>query len=326
MVSRRKVLYAVPALAGLGMSRGALAQGPYPQQMIKIVIGNAPGGTDDTISRFVATKMAAELGKTVLVENRGGGSTTVAGSAVASSPPDGYTLFCLINAAIVQTVLRDKLRYGLNSFVPIVGVGGFPLALTVSTTTKPGISSLDELKAAAKSPTGVTFASGGVGTMGHLNALKFLNAIGGKGVHVPYKNNPEGLQAMAGGFTQMTFASASEVAALRGDGRLKVLAVTSEQRAVNLPDVPTMKELGFPSINTMLWHGYVAPAGTPPDIVAKLAASITKAVKDPEFQSRFKPLAFQEDIKTGEALSSLITAQAALWREVIVENKVQVTD
>jgi len=99
--------------------------------------------------------------------------------------------------------------------------------------------------------------------------------------------------------------------------------VTSDQRAVNLPDVPTMRELGYPALNPTLWHGYMAPAGTPPDVVAKLADVITKAVRDPEFQARFKPLAFQEDIKTGDALNKFIAEQANRWHEVIVENNIR---
>jgi tripartite-type tricarboxylate transporter receptor subunit TctC len=324
MLSRRKILGAAPALAATAFAGGALADAGYPQRVVKIVVGNQAGGTDDAISRFVADKLTKEFGQAFIVDNRGGGSTTIAGTAVASAPPDGYTLLCLISAGINQTALRDKLPYKLSSFVPIIGVGGFPVALAVSATTKPKITNLQELAAAARSGDGVTFASGGVGTMGHLTCTRLLNVLKGKGVHVTYRNNPEGLQALAGGFAQMMFASASEVSALRGEDKLRVLAVASSQRASNLPDVPTMKELGFPDFDVQLWHGFVAPKGTPPDIVAKLATAISRAVKDPEFLNRFKPLAYQEDIKTGEALSAFINGEAARWKEVIVANDIRV--
>src|SRR5207249_2629283 len=110
--------------------------------------------------------------------------------------------------------------------------------------------------------------------------------LNSKGVHVTYKNNPEGLQALQGGYVQIMFASASEVAAMRTDGKIRALAVTSEKRLPNMTDVPTMRELGFPAINPTLWHGYVAPTGTPADVVAKLADSISRAIKDPEVQAR----------------------------------------
>ncbi|WP_137890251.1 tripartite tricarboxylate transporter substrate binding protein [Ramlibacter sp. 2FC] len=323
MISRRKILEAVPALAATAFAGGAVAQSAYPTRLVKIVVGNAAGGTDDAISRFVADRLAKEFGQPVIVENRGGGSTTIAGTYVASAPADGYTLMCLINTGINQTVLRDKLPYKLSSFTPVAGVGGFPVALAVSATAKPKITNMQELVAAARSGDGITFGSGGVGTMGHLTCTRLLNAIKGKGVHVSYRNNPEGLQALIGGHTQMFFASASEVSGLRGEDKLRVLAVATPQRAVNLPDVPTMKELGFPDFDVALWHGFVAPAGTPPDIVAKLADGITRAVRDPEFLNRYAPLAYQENIKTGEALSAFINAEAARWKEVIVANNIR---
>jgi len=123
MVSRREFLGAMSAMAASAFVDGANAQGAYPGKLIKIVVGNAAGGTDDAISRVVAAKMNAEFGQPVIVENRGGASTTIAGAAVAASAPDGYTLLCLINTSIVQTVLREQLSYSLNSFTPVIGVG-----------------------------------------------------------------------------------------------------------------------------------------------------------------------------------------------------------
>jgi tripartite-type tricarboxylate transporter receptor subunit TctC len=324
VVSRRQLLLTAPVMVA-GLPALAAEDSRYPERVVRIVIGNAPGGTDDLISRVVAAKLSAEFGRGVIVDNRGGGSTTIAGAHVAGSPPDGYTLLCLISSSIAQTALRPNLPYGLGSFVPVVGVGGFPLALAGSATTPQKVTSFEELVAAAKGPNGITFASGGVGTMAHLNTVRLLKAVGGKGVHVPYRNNPESLQALTGGYTQVMMASVSEVAALRSD-KLRALAVTSEQRLPSLPDVPTMRELGLPQINPTLWHGYVAPAGTPAEIVAKLSAAIGKAVKDPEFQNKFKSFSFQEDLRTGAALSGYITGEAARWKEVIVENNIKITD
>ena len=229
MVSRRKVLLAGPVLALGIVGMRASAQQPYPTKLIKVVVGNAPGGTDDLISRFVVKTMQSEFGQTALVENRGGASTTIAGAAVASSPPDGYTILCLINTSIVQTVLKEKLPYSLKSFTPIIGVGGFPLALAVSPALK--VTNFDEFKALAKSKDGVTYASGGVGTMAHLNTIRLLKAIDGHGTHVTYKNNPDGLQALAGGFTDVMLASASEVAY---ESSLVVAIAHSNDLAVDL--------------------------------------------------------------------------------------------
>lgn len=324
MLSRRQILGAAPALAATVFARPAFADSAYPTRVVKIVVGNQAGGTDDAISRFVAEKLTKEWGQPVIVENRGGGSTTIGAGHVAMQPADGYTLLCLISAGINQTVLREKLPYRLNSFVPVAGVGGFPVALAVSANSQPKITNLDELAAAARTGDGVTFGSGGVGTMGHLTCTRLLNAIKGRGVHITYRNNPEGLQSLIGGFTQLFAASASEVSALRGEDKLRVLAVASAQRLPNLPDVPTLKELGLPDFEVLLWHGFAAPAGTPPDVVAKLADGITRAVKDPQFLERFKPMAYQEDIRTGESLSAFINGEAAKWKKVIVDNKITV--
>ena len=324
MITRREILGAVPALAATTLAGNAFAQSTFPQRVIRIVVGNAAGGTDDVISRHVADKLTKEWGQPVIVENRGGGSTTIAGAYVASAPPDGYTLMCLINTGINQTLLRDKLPYKLNSFVPVAGAGGFPVALAVSAIATPKITTLQELAAVTRSGDGVTYASGGVGTMGHLTCTRLLNAFNGKGVHVTYRNNPEGLQALIGGHTQMMIASASEVAALRGEDKLRVLAVAAPQRAVNMPDVPTFAELGMPDFNVVLWHGFVAPAGTPPEIVAKLADAISRALKDPEFLARQRPLAFQDNVLTGEPLSAFINGEAMRWKKVIVDNKITI--
>jgi tripartite-type tricarboxylate transporter receptor subunit TctC len=312
------------AAAGIPSLRPAFAEQSYPTRPIKIVIPNPPGGDDDTLARFIAQTMSTELGQPVIVENRGGGASTVGGMAVAQAAPDGYTILSLHTAGLIQTVLRDKLQYSLKSFTPIIGIGGYPMALVVSPSSN--IKTLDDLKAVAAKPDGITFASAGAGTLGHLTAVRFLKAIQGNSVHVSYKNNPEGLQALAGGFTQMMFPSAREAANLRKDGLLNVLAVTSPQRTGNLPDVPTTAELGFPAINSKLWYGYAAPAGTPPEIVSRLAGAIQKAVQSPSFKERFEPLSFQADLMPADTFGQFLTAESARWREVVVENNVRFTD
>jgi len=135
---------------------------------------------------------------------------------VAQSAPDGFTLLCLHPAALVQTVLRDSLKYSLKSSRRSSGSAGYPMALVVPASSK--IMTIDDVKAIATKPEGISFASAGAGTMAHLAAVRFLKAIGGHGLHVTYKNNPEGMQSLVGGYTQMMFPSAREATNLRGDG------------------------------------------------------------------------------------------------------------
>lgn len=323
MLTRRTLMIAALATC-TSLSTVAFAQSDYPTRPIKIIIANPPGGDDDTLTRFIAPTLSAELGQPVVVENRGGGASTVGAMAASQANPDGYTLLCLHTAGLVQTQLRSNLSYSLDSFEPVALIGGYPMALVVSAASN--IDSLPNLQKAATTADGITFASAGAGTLGHLTAVRFLKAIKGNGVHVSYKNNPDGLQALAGGFTQMMFPSAREGANLQKDGLLRVLAVTSSERTVNLPDVPTMTELGYPEIDSQLWYSYAAPAGTPPEIIEKLTAAITKAVDTKEFKDRFGPMAYQADVRTGEELGKFWKSEADRWRQVIVENNVRFTD
>jgi tripartite-type tricarboxylate transporter receptor subunit TctC len=311
-------------MAGALTGTQARAQANYPNRVIRIVVANAPGGDDDTLSRFIGEAVAPALGQAIIVDNRGGGSTTIGTGYAAQAAPDGYTILCLHAACLVQTVLRENLRYSMKSFAPVLKIGGFPMALVVS--AKSDIKSIDDLKAAASRGDGVSYATGGVGTMAHLTSVRFLKAIGGRGLHVTYKNNPEGLQSLIGGYTQMMFPSAREAASMRGDNLLRVLAVTSPERTSNLPDVPTMRELGFPDVDSQLWYTFAAPAGTPPAILSRLADAIGKVVQSTPFRERFEPLSFQEDIRTGDDLVRFWDDQVTRWRAVVVENNIKITD
>ncbi|MGP4670275.1 Bug family tripartite tricarboxylate transporter substrate binding protein [Agrobacterium pusense] len=326
MITRRKFIAAASTGAALGLSgvRVATAQAEYPTRPVSIIIGNPPGGDDDTLSRFLAEQVRADIKQTVIVDNRGGGATTVGGNLVASSEPDGYRILCLTTSGIVQTVLRDNLPYNLDSFAPIVGIGGYPMALVVSAQSD--IKTFEDLVKVAKSGDGITYGSAGAGTLAHLTAVRFLKEIGGKGVHVSFKNNPEGLQALGGNFIQMMFPSAREAATLSANGLLRTLAVTSPKRTANLPDVPTTAELGYPAVDSTLWYGYMAPKGTPDPIVKKLSDAISRGVQSEAFKSKFDPLAFQEALLSGPQLREFMTAQAQKWQSVIKENNIKFTD
>ncbi|WP_027547831.1 tripartite tricarboxylate transporter substrate binding protein [Bradyrhizobium sp. WSM2254] len=326
MISRRIFVLGGTAcgLGGLAYGSTVYAQSAYPNRVVRIVVANPPGGDDDTLSRFISEAIASDLGRPLIVENRGGAATTIGAMAVSLAAPDGYTLLCLHSAALVQTVLRESLKYSLKSFTPIIKIGGYPMALVVPAASK--IATIEDVKAIATKSDGIAYASAGAGTMAHLTAIRFLKAIGGHGLHVTYKNNPEGMQSLVGGYTQMMFPSAREAANLRGEGLLRVLAVTSSERTNNLPDVPTMRELGFPDINSQLWYSYAAPAGTPPAVVSRLAEAIRKAVQSQSFRDRFQPLSFQTDIRTGDDLNQFLASEAARWKEVVVDNNIRFTD
>jgi tripartite-type tricarboxylate transporter receptor subunit TctC len=246
MTSRRmfRLGSAAWGLGGLASGSLAYAQSDYHSRVIRIVVANPPGGDDDTLTPFISEAIAPDLGRPLIVENRGGAATTIGAVAVSLAPPDGYTLLCLHTAALVQTVLRENLKYSLKSFTPIIKIGGYPMALVVPAASK--IRTIDDAKTLATTKDGIAYATAGAGTMAHLTTVRFLKAIGGHGLHVTYKNNPEGMQSLVGGYTQMMFVSAREGANLQGEGLLRVLATTSSERTNNLPEVATMRELGLP--------------------------------------------------------------------------------
>lgn len=322
MISRRNVLIGAGTVGSMAlMSSVAKAQAQWPARPITITIANAPGGDDDTLSRFLAETLTSELGQAVVIENRGGGSTTIGVTAASSAKPDGYNFLCLPTSGLVQTVLRDKLPYTLDSFTPIVGIGGYPLALIAS--KKAGMNTVDDLLAAIRSPEGVTYATAGVGTIAHLTGTTFIREAKGKGINVSYKNNPDGIQGVAGGFTQMMFVSAREGAILKDDENVSVLAVTSPARTSNLPDVPTTAELGYPQIAGRVWYGYLAPAGVPADVVGRFSAAVVKGVQAPKFQDRFGPLSFQTDLKTGDDFKAFLVSEQDRFRKIITENDIK---
>lgn len=322
MITRRNVVIGAAALAAASLTgTGVLAQ-QYPNKPLKIIVANPPGGDDDTLTRFIVDQIQGEFGQPIIVDNRGGAATTIGTRAAAQSAPDGYTLVCVHMASIIQTVLRPNLDYSLKSFTPVIGIGGYPMALVISPKAK--FQTFDELKAAVAKDDSVTYAAAGPGTMAHLSGVRFLSAVNGKGTMIPYKNNPDGLQGLAGGFTDFMFPSAREGAALSTNGLIKVLAVTSKQRLPILPNTPTMTELGLPQIDSRLWYSYLAPAGTPPEVVARLGDLIEKAVRSPKFKERFEAQSFQTDIQRGEPLAQYMNATAEGFRKAIADNNIKV--
>lgn len=323
MVTRRNVVLGAGALAAAGLAgTGASRAQQYPSRPLKIIVTNPPGGDDDTLTRFIVDQIQGEFGQPIIVDNRGGASTTIGARAAAQSPADGYTIVCVHMAVMIQTVLRQNLDYSMKNFTPVIGIGGYPMALVLSPKSK--IKTFEDLKAAVAKDDSSTYAAAGPGTMAHLTTERFLAAVKGKATMVPYKNNPEGLQALAGGFTEFMFPSAREGATLSSNGTINVLAVTSKARLPILPNTPTMTELGLPQIDSRLWYSYMAPAGTPPEIVTRLGDLIEKAVKSAKFRERFAPLSFQEDIQRGEPLAQYVNANLENFRKIIVDNNIKV--
>lgn len=315
-------LLAVSAFGGIGVAAAAPAcPGPY----IKMVVANPAGSIGDLIGRTLGDKAGAELGQPVVVDNRAGGTTVIGTDLVAKAKPDGCTILSLTASGVVVSVLREKLPYNLaRDFTPIVGVGSLPMVLAVPAGSK--LNSFADFTAAVKSSHGIDYASGGAGSLAHLSAVRLIHELGGTGNHIPFRGNSDAIQALLGNQVQAFFPSTAEAIPLAKSGKIRLLAVTSAERVPTMPDVPTMKELGFSDFNPRLWYAFLAPANTPSNVVSQLKNAFAKAVNDPAIQERLRALGFSPEVKDAAAVSALMKDEAVRWGKVIKENKITSSD
>ncbi|MFL5521678.1 MAG: Bug family tripartite tricarboxylate transporter substrate binding protein [Gemmatimonadales bacterium] len=256
----------------------AIAQN-YPSKPIRILIAQAPGSATDVISRVVGNRLSEALGQPIVVEARPGAGGVVGTDAAAKSAPDGYTLFMANNSTHGSNpALYAKLPYdAVNDFAPITLVSTVPYVLVVDPALP--VKNVQELIALAKSKPGkMNYASAGNGST-HQFCAELLKSMAGLDiVHVPYKGSPPGIAGVLAGEVQMMFANLTDVGSQLKSGRLRPLGVTVDHRAPLIPEVPTLSEAGLPGFDIGSWFGLLAPAGTPPAIVARLNAETVKVL------------------------------------------------
>jgi tripartite-type tricarboxylate transporter receptor subunit TctC len=257
----------------------AAAQGDFPTHPIRIIVGFAAGGATDVAARILAAKMSEELGQSMVVENRPGASTTIAGEAVAKSEPDGYTLFMAGNANAVNAVAESKLPFDvLHDFAPIGIAVTSPSVLVAHPDA--GIKSVADVIAAAKANPGkIMYASAGAAAVSHLAGELLSYDQGIKLTHVPYKGSTQAMTDVLAGRIAIMFAPISTALPHIRSGKLIALAVTFPQRLDDLPDTPTLAEAGIKNVDLSIWFGLVAPKGTPADRLAKLGAVMNKTLQ-----------------------------------------------
>jgi tripartite-type tricarboxylate transporter receptor subunit TctC len=286
---RRPFLALSLTLAGalaLGASFHASAADAYPSKPLKILVGYSAGGAVDAIARSVGQRMAAVLGQPVVVENKPGAGTNIAIKSLTTSAPDGYTLLLAANALAVNPSMYQPAPYDLDrDFTPISMVGRVPVVFAVREGSP--IKTLPEFVAAAKAkPGGVTVATPGNGATPHLAMELFQHTAGLKLSHVPYKGGAQAITDVLGGHVDVVAVNALEVLPLVKGGKLKVLAVMSTERSAVLPGVPTVAESGYPGFEASVWYGFVAPAGLPAPVLAKLHDAVQKAIDSKEVREQ----------------------------------------
>ena len=305
------------ALAAISTHGPASAQS-YPQKPVRIVVGVPAGGTTDVVARLLGHKLGELLGQQVVIENRGGAGGNIGAELVAKAPPDGYTLFlATIGTMAINPSLYSKMPFDtLRDFAAISQLTSMPQLLVVHPSVP--VKTVKELIAYAKSRPGqLTFASGGGGTAIHLAGELFKTMAGVEMVHVAYKGGGPAMTELIGGQVSLMFDQILTALPHVQSGKLRGLAVTTGKRSPAAPQIPTIAEAALPGYAVTTWHGLLAPAGTPREIVNRLSSEAAKALQNPDIRDRFAAQGVDPVSSTPEQFSALMKSELEKWRKVI---------
>ena len=316
MLLRRTVIAALSATALAGLAH---AQAPaFPTRPVTMVVPFPAGGITDTMARALAQKMGDTLGQSVIVDNKPGGGSQIAATQVKQAAADGHTVFVGATEmfAINQNLFRKFSYDPLRDFTPISSLIASPLVLVVPANSP--VNSVNDLVQQAKTRKGgMNFASQGIGSIGHLLGELFRGQTGGEYNHVAYKGSAPALQDVMAGQVDMMFDPVITTAPLIAGKKLKPLAIAAAKRSPQLPDVPTLAELGIKGVDAGVWFGAVAKAGTPEPVVAKLNDAFLKALKDPEILKRFSEQGMQPFPSSPAQFGSFMQSEVARWAPLI---------
>jgi tripartite-type tricarboxylate transporter receptor subunit TctC len=317
-MSFKRVLLVALSAALLGLAPGrAGAQADYPNRPVRMVVPFAPGGTTDVIARILAKGLGDELGQQFYIENRGGAGGTLGADVVAKAAPDGYSLLLFHVGMTYGNALFKKLPYDIaKDFKPISLTGVAPSALVVGRDF-PAKTVGELIALAKKSPGELNFGSAGIGTSSHLAPELFALTADVKLTHVPFRGGGPAVMATIGGQVQFMIETAGTLMPQFQSGTLRALAVTSERRFADLPDVPTMQEAGLPDYVYTTWYGLWAPANTPADIIAKLNRATVKALASAEVKSALDKAGIEPQSSSAAEFEALIHRDLERWTRVI---------
>jgi len=313
-------------LVAMALSCAALAQGAtetYPARPVRVIVGLAPGGATDIQTRLFAQKLSDSLGRPFVVENRSGAGGTVAYAHVAKSPPDGYTLLGVAGGYTITPVVYAKLPYDpVKDFAPISLVAQAPFLLLTHPSLP--VKSVQDLLALARAkPGALDCASAGHGTSTHMAFELFKVLSGVRITHVPYKGTGQALVDAMSGQVHMLFGNVLSSLSHAKAGRLRALAVTTAGRSAVLPDLPTIAESGVPGYENSTWHGWLAPAGTPPAILNRLNAELVRSSRSPDVVERLAPDGGEPVGSTPGEFARFIAADMARWGKLVRETGIR---
>lgn len=299
-------------------SVSAQSDSQYPIKAIRMIVPSAPGSGPDIMARAIGQKLTESLGQPVVIDDRPGAGGIIGSEAAAKSPPDGYTLIMSnAGAHAVNASLYAKLPYDpVRDFAPVTLVAMAPNILIVHPTLP--VRSVKELIALAKAKPGeLTFGSGGNGSTAHLSGEMFKTMAGINIVHVPFKGSPAAVIGVISGQIAMALPNIPPALPHVRSGKLKALAVTTAKRSAAVPELPTVAEAGLPGYEATAWFGVLAPAATPPQIIAKLNAAIVKGLRTREMQERLAAEGTEPVGNTPEQFARIVRNDIAKWAKVV---------
>jgi tripartite-type tricarboxylate transporter receptor subunit TctC len=314
--------YTVPAMVlGLAFALGpapAQAQASaYPSRPVKLIVPFAPGGFTDVVARILGQKLSVAMGQQFIVENKAGAGSSIGSDFVAKSPPDGYTLLMVSSTHVISPWIYKSLPYDpIKSFTVVGKLVDSPYVLLVH--PKVQAKNVQEFIALAKSaPEKVHYGSSGNGSAQHLMGGLFVALTGAPLKHVPYKGSSGSANDLVAGVIESSFAGVPNALAQVPQGRLKALAVTTARRAPQLPDVPTLQEAGVAGYDASVWLALLAPAGTPPEIVAKLNSEVNKLMNSPDTKKALFDAGVEPAPSTPQEMSAYMAQELARWGKVV---------
>ncbi|TPQ38242.1 Bug family tripartite tricarboxylate transporter substrate binding protein [Cupriavidus pinatubonensis] len=321
MNKRTALIYMASLVCAIGTVSPAQAQQPdYPNKPIRMIVGVAAGGGADFIARILAQEVGKSLGQAIVVENRPGAGGNIAAELVAKSAADGYTLLMANSSHAINVNLYHNLRFdALKDFSPISQVTANYFYFAVNPDLP--VKTLGELVSYAKSKKGaMTYASAGNGQGAHLGMELFKKVASIDAVHVPYNGTAPSLAAVLGHTVDVSLLTPPAVLPNLAAKKLRVLAVTGLKRSAALPDIPTVAESGYPGFEVNNWQGLLAPAGTPPEIIAKLNQATIKALKQPAVVKQLETAGTEPVGSSPEEFKRFLAAEISKWGKVIEQS------
>jgi tripartite-type tricarboxylate transporter receptor subunit TctC len=309
-----KLMTAVLAFGLLVGESSAQSAAGFPDGTVRIVVGSAPGGSTDAVARILATSLSKKWGQAVVVENRDGAMNTIATEYVSKAKPDGKTLL-MASPQHTQAPSQMPLKYdAVKSFAPITMTTTYPTYLVVNSDKVPA-KTLAELIAHAKANPGkLNYGTAGRGSGQYRNFAILIKRTGIKMQEITYTGGGPAMVALVGGEIDLTFTPLSGLKAAADPTKVRVLAVTSAERSPSMPDVPSVAEAGsLPGFDEFDWHGLLAPAGTPPEVVKKIRDDVAEALQDPKNRAAVAALGLNVRADTPEAFTAFVASDLAKW-------------